>query len=95
MLIFTMHATTTSRYFIYFANITCSILFIQSFVEYIHSPFAASSLYFPDISFNIFPKYFAHISPNNIQVIQLRKVIWAGRVACMGEKKSMQRVFFW
>jgi hypothetical protein len=28
-----------------------------------------------------------HISPNNIQMIQLRKVIWAGRVVCGEEEK--------
>jgi hypothetical protein len=37
--------------------------------------------------------YDLYSSPNNVWVITLRRIRWAGHVACMGEKRGIHRVF--
>ena len=34
-------------------------------------------------------------SPNIVQVIKLRRIRWAGHVACMGEERVVNRVLVW
>ena len=34
-------------------------------------------------------------SPNNFRVIKSRRMIWAGHVASMGERRSVYREFWW
>jgi hypothetical protein len=39
--------------------------------------------------------YNLYSSPNIIQVIKSRRMISAGHVTCMGEKRGTDRVFWW